>query len=142
MPKVNGLTDKQRRFVEEYLVDCNATDAARRAGYSKRGARASGQQNMSNYEVKAEIDRRMAQKSQETGYTRERVAQMLVDAYDMATAEKQASAAVQAANGLAKLHGLIIDKTQHSGNALGDFMASISGYSRMTPADDDSPTVQ
>ena len=33
-----SLTDKQQRFVEEYLVDCNATQAAIRAGYSKRTA--------------------------------------------------------------------------------------------------------
>ena len=30
----SGLTDKQRRFVEEYCVDCNGAGAARRAGYS------------------------------------------------------------------------------------------------------------
>ncbi len=33
-----GLTDKQQRFVEEYLVDLNATQAAIRAGYSARTA--------------------------------------------------------------------------------------------------------
>ena len=36
------LTDKQRRFVEEYMVDFNATQAAIRAGYSKRSARQQG----------------------------------------------------------------------------------------------------
>ncbi len=33
--KGRGLTDKQKRFVEEYLIDLNATQAAIRAGYSK-----------------------------------------------------------------------------------------------------------
>lgn len=33
-----GLTAKQQRFVEEYLKDLNATDAARRAGYSENSA--------------------------------------------------------------------------------------------------------
>lgn len=32
------LTPKQQRFVEEYLVDCNATQAAIRAGYSQKNA--------------------------------------------------------------------------------------------------------
>ena len=31
----NGLTDKQKRFVDEYLIDLNATQAAIRSGYSE-----------------------------------------------------------------------------------------------------------
>ena len=38
----NGLTDKQRRFCDEYLCDMNATQAAIRAGYSKRTAYRTG----------------------------------------------------------------------------------------------------
>lgn len=34
----SGLTPKQARFVEEYLIDLNASDAARRAGYSRKTA--------------------------------------------------------------------------------------------------------
>ena len=33
-----GLTDRKKRFVEEYLVDMNGAEAARRAGYSEKGA--------------------------------------------------------------------------------------------------------
>jgi phage terminase small subunit len=36
-PPTRKLTPKERRFVEEYLVDFNASDAARRAGYSTKG---------------------------------------------------------------------------------------------------------
>ena len=36
--KERGLTPKQRRFVEEYLIDLNATAAAQRAGYSEKTA--------------------------------------------------------------------------------------------------------
>ena len=42
MPKIKHnrpMTDRQRRFVEEYLVDCNAAAAAVRAGYSEKSAR-------------------------------------------------------------------------------------------------------
>ncbi len=38
MEKTNALTAKQQRFCEEYMVDLNATQAAIRAGYSKRTA--------------------------------------------------------------------------------------------------------
>ncbi len=37
-----GLTDKQKRFCDEYLIDCNATQAAIRAGYSRRTAYRTG----------------------------------------------------------------------------------------------------
>lgn len=40
------LTDKQRRFCEEYVVDWNATQAAIRAGYSEKTARSVGAENL------------------------------------------------------------------------------------------------
>ena len=40
------LTDKQKRFVEEYLVDLNATEAAKRAGYSEKTAYSIGFENL------------------------------------------------------------------------------------------------
>ncbi len=42
-----SLTDKQQRFVEEYLDDLNATQAAVRAGYSEDTARQIGAENLS-----------------------------------------------------------------------------------------------
>ena len=41
------LTDKQQRFVEEYLIDLNATQAAIRAGYSEKTAQQMGAENLS-----------------------------------------------------------------------------------------------
>lgn len=46
-----ALTDKQRRFVEEYLVDLNATQAAIRAGYSKKTAGQIGDENLRKPEI-------------------------------------------------------------------------------------------
>ncbi len=40
---MSDLTPKQARFVEEYLIDLNATQAAIRAGYSKKTAKQQGQ---------------------------------------------------------------------------------------------------
>lgn len=42
----NTLTVKENRFVDEYCIDCNATQAAIRAGYSKRTARQIGYENL------------------------------------------------------------------------------------------------
>ena len=45
------MTPKQTRFVEEYLVDLNATQAAIRAGYSAKTAYSIGQENLSKPEI-------------------------------------------------------------------------------------------
>ena len=50
-----GLTRKQARFVNEYIIDLNATRAARRAGYSARTARQAGAENLSKPVIAAEI---------------------------------------------------------------------------------------
>jgi hypothetical protein len=49
----SGLTPKQRRFVDEYLVDLNATQAAIRAGYSPRTANEQGARLLANASVAA-----------------------------------------------------------------------------------------
>ena len=43
---MSKLSDKQRRFVDEYIVDLNATRAAIRAGYSEKTAKQIGSQNL------------------------------------------------------------------------------------------------
>lgn len=55
------MTAKQQRFADEYLIDCNATQAAIRAGYSPKTARQIGEQNLSKLDVKAYIDARLAE---------------------------------------------------------------------------------
>lgn len=55
------MTDKQKRFCDEYLIDCNATQAAIRAGYSKKTANEQGNRLLANVSVKAYIDERLEQ---------------------------------------------------------------------------------
>lgn len=50
------MTEKQKRFCTEYLIDCNATQSAIRAGYSKKTAYSVGQRMLKNVEVKKYID--------------------------------------------------------------------------------------
>lgn len=56
------LTAKQQRFCDEYLLDLNATQAAIRAGYSKKTAKQIGQQNLTKLDLKEYIGKRMAEK--------------------------------------------------------------------------------
>ena len=50
------MTAKQQRFCDEYLIDLNATQAAIRAGYSKKTARAIGNENLMKPDIKKYID--------------------------------------------------------------------------------------
>ena len=59
------MTAKQKRFCDEYLIDLNATQAAIRAGYSKKTARAIANENLMKPYIKKYIDERMAQKEKE-----------------------------------------------------------------------------
>ena len=68
-----GLTAKQQRFIEEYLVDLNATQAAIRAGYSEKTAGVIGCENLAKPNIAAAIaDARQAQ-SKRTEITADRV---------------------------------------------------------------------
>lgn len=53
------MTEKQKRFVEEYLIDLNATQAAIRAGYSPKTAYSIGVENLKKPELKTYIDEQL-----------------------------------------------------------------------------------
>lgn len=59
------LTAKQKRFCDEYLIDLNATQAAKRAGYSKKTARAIANENLTKPAIKEYINQRMEEKEKE-----------------------------------------------------------------------------
>lgn len=67
------LTDKQKRFVEEYLIDLNATQAAIRAGYSPKRASEQGHQLLQKTTVSEAISIAMAERSRRTGISQDRV---------------------------------------------------------------------
>ncbi len=71
------LTAKQQRFVEEYLVDLNATQAAIRAGYSPKTARKIGSQNLSKLIIAEAIAEAQEARSARTHITQDRVLQEL-----------------------------------------------------------------
>lgn len=67
------LTAKQKRFIEEYLIDLNATQAAIRSGYSSDTAQQIGSENLSKPVIRARIDQAMAERSKRTGINADRV---------------------------------------------------------------------
>lgn len=56
-----GLTQKQRRFIDEYIISGNATQAAIKAGYSKKTAAVTATENLRKPNIKAEIQARNAE---------------------------------------------------------------------------------
>lgn len=71
------LNDRQMRFVQEYLIDLNATQAAIRAGYSAKTAYSLGQRVLKNDEVQREIQKAQEKRSQRTRVTQDMVLQEL-----------------------------------------------------------------
>ncbi len=67
------LTRRQQRFVEEYLIDLNATQAAIRAGYSAKRASEIGHQLLQKTTVAAAVDKALAIRSRRTGINQERI---------------------------------------------------------------------
>ena len=86
------LTEKQQRFVDEYLIDLNATQAAIRAGYSVKTAKDIGCQNLAKLNIQQAIAEQMAERSKRTGVNQDRVVLELakiafVNAADVINAE-------------------------------------------------------
>lgn len=67
------LTAKQARFVEEYLIDLNATQAAIRAGYSEKSATLIGFENITKPYIAEAIAIASAERSKRTEITADRV---------------------------------------------------------------------
>ncbi len=109
------LSEKQKRFVFEYLIDLNATQAAIRAGYSEKTAQEQGSRLLSNVMVSEAIAKGQAKAAKRAEITVQSLADELEEARAIALAEKQSSAAVSATMGKAKLFGLGVENRRMSG---------------------------
>lgn len=67
------LNDKQRRFVNEYLVDLNVKHAAIRAGYSEKTAQEQGSRLLAHVKVKAAVEKAMDEREERTEITQDYV---------------------------------------------------------------------
>lgn len=73
------LSPKQQRFIDEYMVDLNATKAAIRAGYSMSSARQIGSENLSKPYIQDAIAEAMEERNKRLKITSDDVLQRLVD---------------------------------------------------------------
>lgn len=126
------LTEKQKRFVDEYLIDLNATQAAIRAGYSEGTAKQIGSENLTKPAIKKAIDSRMEElRTQRTadavevletltaimrGEVTEEVPLMCGDGCQMLTDKSTAvKDRLKAAELIGKRYGLFTDKLDLGG---------------------------
>ena len=107
-----SLTAKQLRWIEEYLVDFNGAAAATRAGYSEKSARSIAHENTTKPDIQAVFRARQAATAKELHITREGVVRGLLDAFEMAKADRQPSVMVSAMAAVAKLLGLYAVETK------------------------------
>jgi len=76
---LNKLTPKQQRFVSEYLIDLNATQAAIRAGYSERTAKQMGTENLAKPVLAAAIQKAIAERAARTEVNADYVLNSIVE---------------------------------------------------------------
>jgi len=111
---VNGvkLTDRQRVFIKEYIANGNnGTQAAIKAGYSKKAARQAAVETLSKPYIEQEKDRLMSKIADEAGCTKEFVLKRLKTASDLCF-EEYGSTALKALELIGKHHGLFTEKQE------------------------------
>ena len=112
---MRGLTPKQQRFVEEYLVDLNATGAAKRAGYSARTAEWQGPQLLGKTNVAAAVAAGRSALSERTGRTVADVMEDIRRRGQLAEDAEEYGAALKAAELEGKHLGAFVEKIEHTG---------------------------
>ncbi|ASF27838.1 terminase [Bacillus amyloliquefaciens] len=71
------LTEKQKRFADFYIELGNATEAARKAGYSQKTAKSIGQENLTKPDIKSYIKERLAEKDAERVASQDEILEFL-----------------------------------------------------------------
>lgn len=82
------LTDKQKRFIEEYLIDLNATQAAIRAGYSENTASETGYENLRKPQIQKAIQEAQNKRSERVQISQDDVLRDLMELRDMCMGRK------------------------------------------------------
>lgn len=109
------LNSKQQRFVQEYAVDHNATQAAIRAGYSEKTAHAQGYRLLQHAEIRSQLADHEASVADRLGITLEWVLDQLRDKAMSAQSERDQLRALEL---LGKHLAIFTEKVEHTGTGL------------------------
>jgi phage terminase small subunit len=109
-----ALNERQQAFVREYVVDFNATKAAKRAGYAEAGAYQRGYELLKKREIDEAIRKEVDERGRAVHITAERIEQELRDiAMDP---EAKRSDRIKALELLGKRHAMFIERQEHGGS--------------------------
>lgn len=100
------LTTKQTRFIDEYLVDANGTQAAIRAGYGAAGARVAAYRLLTNVAISSAIEARQRVDATRLSVDRNRVLTGLLEAVEMAREQRNPAGMIAGLREIGKLMGL------------------------------------
>jgi len=128
------LSLKQQRFIEEFLLDGNVTAAAKRAGYSVKSARVTGQETLSNPAVRAALQTRQAAEAERLGITRQRVVAGLLESIELAKNNSDPATCVRGWAALGQLMGYYPSKHRVV-EVTAPSLADTAAYQRMTDAE-------
>jgi len=120
------LNPKQQRFVEEYPVDLNATQAAIRAGYSAATAKQQGSRLLTHVDVAAAIRKRLDKRSEKAELTQEWVLAQLRVVQARAVEIDQLSAANRSLELLGKHQGMFTDRVEVGGQGGGPLEVAVT----------------
>lgn len=104
-----SLNERQQRFVEEYLIDLNATAAAQRAGYSAKTAYSIGGRLLNHVEIQEALQVGKAKRAARTSITKEYLVTKIADVFDHAVKIQSLQGVGRLGELLARLHGYIVE---------------------------------
>jgi len=112
MPKEEKLTEKQKMFCKEYMVDLNATQACIRAGYSEKTAKVIGSQNLTKLNIQEEITKLMKDREERVKLTADKVLEDIERVRGLAEGSEQYNVSLKASELQGKHLAMFTDKQQ------------------------------
>ena len=133
--KQRKLTERQRRFIDEYMACGNGTEACRRAGYSQNSEtvlRVQAHENLAKPNIKAEIDRRRREMSEDS---EDRRAKWISALEALASSADKDADKLRAIEGLFKAEGWLAPEKSEVVALNGAFLAEIDLDDEENPPD-------
>lgn len=117
------LTERQKRFADYYIKTGNATESARKAGYSSKTAQEMGYENLRKPHIGAYIEERNAELESKRIANMTEVKEFWTSI--LRDGEQEAKDRLKASEYIAKTNAAFVDRTEHSGHISGDVEITI-----------------
>lgn len=138
--KERQFTRRQQRFIEEYPIDLNATQACIRAGYSAKTADVAGPRLLGKVRIKAAIQERLEERAQEGEIRQAWILRKLVENHANATEDRQHGAANKALELLGRHIGMFGNRLEvDTSDRLSALLEAIQDRPRPGPVIEHAP---